>query len=697
MPVTAISAPYNFVPLADWVHSPDWASQVSHDLPFRDGLSGHLELTITAHTPILVGREQQPATAQAPGEVHPYQLPDGRYALPSTTLKGMIRAVVEIASFSRMVMVDDQHLGVRDLTPGARPFYGNFMTKTVGPQTYQALSQAGWLSFDAAHGVWLIQPCHLARVERNDLVAWHGAPWVIIGNRPTAQEKYAAWTKPLDIRFDAGPEVAHPHHGGLSLMYRKASNLGTGRTNGTLVFTGQPSPRNHLEFIFFGAVGPPIPVPDEVFRGFLTIHDQRTENAPQTVWEYWKGRTRIPVFYLEEPGRPGSVASLGLALMYKLAYRHSVHDAIRHTSPRHLDGGGDDLATLLFGRVGDQPEACLRGRVTFHHAIAEGHPQPQAQPPTILNGPKPTYYPNYIRQPAAQNHRIPENKGYATLMDKQCEIRGWKRYPARPQAQVQPLTPEQLDNTAVQVQLHPLPAGTTFTTQVVFHNLRHEELGALCWAITWGGADGLRHSLGMGKPFGFGQLTMAIGGVEVRPNQPAAVVQTWEQCRTAFIKSMDDAYERARGRGKKWRDSTEIRALLGMADPAKRPAQGELRHLRLTTEADNEFKDAKTARLVLPEYPRGAHPSGEAQASTEVVAPIWLNVEVKLDPGKGELSAVYNGVVARVGNPDAQKLRDALPEPIRDRLKKKKALKNCKVQVAPIGNSWKIEHIEVVD
>mgnify|MGYP000957079367 CR=1 FL=1 len=698
-PPDSIDAPYNFVPLADWVHIPEWAKYVSHDLPFRDGLSGHLDLTITAHTPVLVGREQQPAAAHAPGQVHPYQLPDGRYALPGTALKGMIRSVIEIASFSRMALVDDQRLGVRDLTPGARPFYGNFMTETVGAKTYRARSKAGWLSFNSIQGVWSIEPCEYARVEHSDLLTYlGGSSWVNVNCRPTARDKYAAWRRPLDIQFDADPETTHLHSQGISLIYRKASNLGTGTTHGTLVFTGQPSPtKKHLEFIFFGAPSTPIRVPDDVFRGFLDIHDQKTENAARTAWDDWRGAARVPVFYhLEQPSHSGTVASLGLALMYKLAYRHSIHDAIRHSSPRHLDGGGDDMATLLFGRVGDKPEDCLRGRVTFHHAVADGNPQPQPQPATILNGPKPTYYPNYIRQPAAQNNRIPQNQGYATFMDDRCQIRGWKRYPARPAAQVQALTAGQNGNTAVQVILHTLPAGTAFTTRMHFHNLKPEELGALCWALTWGGADGLRHGLGMGKPFGFGQLTIAIGGADLRPNRPGDSALTWEQYRDAFIASMDAAHERARGRGKKWRDSDEIRALLGMADPRRQPAQGQLRHMRLTTEADNQFKDAKTARLVLPDYPRSMHPSGYTHSS-QAMATVWTNVEVKLNPGNGELSATHDGIVAKVQNPDAQKLRDALPDSAQNQLKKKKVLKGCTVRVAPIGNAWKIDDIQIID
>lgn len=630
----SIDAPYNFVPLSPWVHTPDWGWQVSHDLPFRDGLCGHLDLTITAETPILVGRErkkgEEPCT-EHPGQVYPFKLPepDGRYALPGTALKGMIRNVVEIASFSRMAGVDDQRLGVRDLTGGV-PAYQRAMTETVSG-AFKPLAKAGWLTFDPVAGFWTIRPCQAARVDHSLLKSYLSKAWVKISNkdRPTAEAKYAAWTHAngLSVQFDAGPEQSHKHSKDKKgndkyLIYRKATNLGSGALSGTLVFTGQPSPKKHMEFIFFGFTGTPIRVLDSVFRGFLDVHDQRTENGPQTPWEHWKTRPKVPVFYLEQPGRPGTVASLGLALMYKLAYRHSIHDAIRHSHPDHLDEAKDDFATLIFGRVGESPAACLKGRLAFHHAIAQGDPEPEAHGPTILNGPKATYYPNYIRQPRAQANRIPQGQGYATLMDPDCKIRGWKRYPARleDQAKPQQVTPEQAENPAIQTTLHPLPGHTKFVTRVTFHNLKRVELGALCWALTWGGAAGLRHGLGMGKPFGFGQISIAIDAAALVANQPGSEQPRWEECVDAFIRHMDDAHSRSAPGGRRWRDAEQIRALLAMADPNRSPgAASRLRHMCLTTEDQNDFKDAKVARLVLADYPQSDHPPlwGEREAERQ--------------------------------------------------------------------------------
>lgn len=709
-PPVSIDAPYNFVPLADWVHCPDWADWVSHDLPFKDGLSGHLDLKITTYTPLLVGGVQQKASTEAPGEVRPFRMPDGRYAIPGTSLKGMIRAVIEIATFSRMSMVDNRQLGVRDLTGGV-PGYQSAMTKITDKNTFKSLSKAGWLFFDKEKNCWIIKPCHYSRVEHYDLKKYLNTAWVKITNkeRPTALEKYNEWkkTKELDVAFDPEQEKAHQHSPDKKgnpkyLIYSKALNLGSGDTAGTLVFTGQPSPKKHLEFIFYGSNGLPIVVPEKVFRGFLDIHDSKTEHSERTAWDDWRGKDRVPVFYLEEPGQKGTVSSLGLAMMYKLAYKNSLHDAIKHSCPKHLDDSLNDMATLIFGRVGDASEQCLKGRVTFHHAVADDKPAALEQPPTILNSPKPTYYPNYIRQPGAVNGKITKNGNYETFMSDNCKIRGWKRYPVRPlaQATVQPLSVEQIDdnNPAVQVKLHTLPEGTVFSTRMSFHNLKPEEFGAICWALTWAGEKQLRHSLGMGKPFGFGQIEISIDSENstLLPNNDSGSQSSWQDCMQAFIAYMEKSAKKVK---KSWKTSSEILSLLGMADPNKKPIQGGLHHMRLSTEKYNEFKDAKTARLVLSEYTRGRHPSLGKSGSNESGAASnseWPNVEIKFNPGNGELSAVYQGRTATLPNPDAQKLRDGLPAEIKQRLKTKKLIKNCKIRVEPIGNAWKLTAILAV-
>jgi CRISPR/Cas system CSM-associated protein Csm3 (group 7 of RAMP superfamily) len=97
---------------------PDWAHLVSHDLPFQDGLSGTLEYTLTNHTPLCVGskKDQQSVLRVAKN-------PDGTPVIPATSLKGMIRSVLEIASFGKFYSVDKQKFSYRSKRHGRRVEY----------------------------------------------------------------------------------------------------------------------------------------------------------------------------------------------------------------------------------------------------------------------------------------------------------------------------------------------------------------------------------------------------------------------------------------------------------------------------------------------------------------------------------------------------------------------------------------------
>jgi len=99
-----IKAPYNFVPLSDKVFYPPWAEQVSHDIPFSDGESGEIEITITAMSPIFIRDHKNPE------DFCQYTNKNGEtsYYIPGTSVKGMVRNVLEIISFSKMSMLDNK-------------------------------------------------------------------------------------------------------------------------------------------------------------------------------------------------------------------------------------------------------------------------------------------------------------------------------------------------------------------------------------------------------------------------------------------------------------------------------------------------------------------------------------------------------------------------------------------------------------
>ncbi len=649
-----ITAPYNFVPLSKWILHPEWQAAVSHDLPFEDGLCGELTIEIIAETPILIGSEK----AAGSGAVHPYRLPGGPYAIPGASLKGMVRNVLEIATFGRMSAVDDQQLALRDLSGPTKGDYqkkfadtGSKMDREGQRQkTFIALPETGWLKY--ANGEWRLTPCEHARVDHDvldSLLRGKDAPedaprpfrQIRESSRSESQQgsdeanpklpilkyqrfiDYAAkkQSKPptwkfLHVRCEMEDQAYAQRHSAdkngqhKHLYYRRVTQFG-GTHTGHLVFTGQPGPKKHMEFLFYEGAQPrePITVPKEVMQAFLELHNPSTESnngrrpPASVVWDFHKrerpyGDRGTPVFFLREKGE---IASMGLAQMYRLPYKLSLGQAIRNTQKQARQGEAD-FCEAVFGHIAEETDNGLRSRVSFSHAVARGQVQPQFLPATILNGPKASYFPNYIcqAQSSPQGDRLRENGQYTTLMSEEARVRGWKRYPVRGSHKLQDLTPDQQKNRDIQTQLNPLPAGTRFEARIRFHNLLPEELGALVWALNWGGGDRYRHSLGMGKPFGMGQVKLDIKSCRIVPNQQERAALTHEEYMARFTAYMEAAHAAGRG-GKSWCGSVEIRTLLAMANPEIGKAQ-PLEHMS-QSERDNPFQQRKKDGLVLPNYP----------------------------------------------------------------------------------------------
>jgi CRISPR-associated protein (TIGR03986 family) len=629
-----VHAPYNFVTLSRFVYEPPFGERISHDIPFSDGLSGEFDIEITAHSKILIGGERSKT-----GEIEtvaPFKLPDGAYAIPESSLRGMIRNVLEIAAFGRMQTIDDKRFGIRDLNDSAKPYYRDRIIKKG--------ARAGWLWFDGASETpgWKITHCEMARVKFDMLEALsdnlgpstRGIPW---RSRGEAKDRYGSW-KHENLRHEL------VLFAGERETFARVPKNGEAKTSGALVFTGNtgvPDPKKakKAEFFFYDREdkASAIPVPQAVYDGAKAIHTPNDGRQQNSSWLYWHDRwkadttTEIPVFYIADENKV--VASFGLAMMFKLAHELSLKQIVANTSAKHGQDGLIDLPTALFGYAADNADGAsvgLKSRVHLGLAKCLGKPdgrQPAMRPEeaTVLSGPKPSYFPSYIRQPvednddswlrSSANDRSRIYATYTPLHDQKAaelrhpEIRGWKRYPAGGTIGVKRITDASIKKK-VQVILKPLEAGARFRSRVRFHNLRPFELGALLWALEWGGNLKLRHRLGMGKPYGFGQISIKVidASLDLRPNACSVSVSSKAEYIAAFTKRMDEAYRDAvqRADGKplqqvSWAKSEQITALLAMADPeigqSKIGSENSLDYMEL-----KPFAEAKKAYLTLPYY-----------------------------------------------------------------------------------------------
>lgn len=172
-----VHAPFRFARIPRFVYMPDWAEFISHDVPFADGVSGEVDIEIRTETPLLVGGRRRKATDKRRGEVWPFEIikdGKGQYAIPPSSLQGMVRSILEIATFGRLgSFVDDRRFGIRELTPKAAPFYQDRLIH--GPRdNLRPQVKAGWLRYTLQG--FEFKKRELARVEYDLLENHTGIP-----------------------------------------------------------------------------------------------------------------------------------------------------------------------------------------------------------------------------------------------------------------------------------------------------------------------------------------------------------------------------------------------------------------------------------------------------------------------------------------------------------------------------------------
>lgn len=643
-----VKAPFRFARINRWIHEPAWGPLVSHDVPFADGLSGRVTLRITAKTPLLAGGRRRPATETHEGAVWPFRLPDGRWALPPSTLQGMTRAILEVAAFGRLgPWVEDRRFGIRDLadTITARKHYRDHLHGT----------RAGWLVM--RDGQPCIIECEMARLSHDELKKRTGVQFS--QKSASLEEKYRgvdkwASSKGGELRFAIKPGKVHA----------QASPAAHG-TTGSVVITGH-APKKKREFVFHNpdlrgascSSTVSAEVPEPVWRTFEYLHCDSNRQPTHPAWAYWEPRFRngnpVPVFWWPEPCNPKRVATFGMAFAFKAGFPLSTHDLLRNSHPDHLKDPAEaalDLPHLIFGVAAEADKGRgLKRRAWFGLGRSIDTRMLSFKKPAILSSPKPKYLGFYVRQRSAEDDRIPQGKGgepmaaYASLDPSTTKVVARDRTAAldnlaRPELAGVKLWPGSADRDGgvripdppqvtgaqppgpkVKTKLHAVPAETVFEAPLTFHNLRPVELGALLWALSFGDAKAfgahdngarLRHRLGMGKPFGLGEVEIEIAGLTV---DEATTPEPMD-----LLDAFTDHMERAYPKPGVWAKSPQVRAILKAANPHENRG-AELAYMNVTG-PDSYVENRDKGRFLGPyvaeehEIEKPLPPAGETETS----------------------------------------------------------------------------------
>ncbi|MCL4424049.1 MAG: TIGR03986 family CRISPR-associated RAMP protein [Firmicutes bacterium] len=379
------NAPYNFIPLPETIVraavSPE-EDLPDHDRFHADRHTGYLDVLLTTKSPLFI---RGPVTVS---DYHRMQEDDGNKpfreqiknrpdffftqdsqqpVIPGSSLRGMLRSLLEIVSYGKMKWVTGKHLFFRTVdstTVGI--YYGGRMTGKV---------ETGFLRKNGH--VFYIKTCNMVRVERsllggvNSLYDDQGVPrWsredlVSGGNEPGQTHQYM----PVWIKENEGKAFA----------LKREHTQEAGWHEGRLVITGDV-PRKKREFVFLlpEKDSPEINVDPSILQRFhdddqITQWQERAfpKGKPEKDCRQRPGMFRKdrylsgeadphdpgdPVFFLRENGK---LTFLGRAGMFRLPYRQRAIDLI----PEELREIEDiDYAEALFGfvRTGEEIDELRR-------------------------------------------------------------------------------------------------------------------------------------------------------------------------------------------------------------------------------------------------------------------------------------------------------------------------------------------------
>ncbi len=504
-----IRAPFNFVPLADSIVFPEWANKISQDIPFADGISGSFFVNIKAMTPIFVRNGHVQGIDKHTDEFKSFnKTPDGEFFIPSTSIKGELRHLLEIVSFSKMQRIDNKRYSIRDVN--------NKQYRESLP--YDSV-HCGWMTIRDDGEIEITDngiPYRIShktiddKLNTNFCTLFGDGVKIKDANR-TAEYKYRRCSPDIfTTAYQFQEYKLYPNSAAVDQRVGVRFNE-NGMIRGKIVFTGQPGNRKErngdipasgkfFEFVFREIEHPVVyrfQYDSELFKDFEFIYKDSDD------WHFWKMKAKnqgckIPVFFKVENN---TISSIGLSYLYKLPYKQRIKDFLneQHKS-KDLD-----MSECIFGET--SKEDSLKGRVLISHAMCED-PYPFEDEEGIapyMGSPKPSYYPIYLVQ-QGENGFLNDHAKFSTMMDWNARLRGWKIYPARLNYQTEfDVDDAQLENTNPAI---PLGAGSEFKCCIRFHNLKAVELGAILYSILLQKQN--CHTLGFGKAFGYGVCQYSI-------------------------------------------------------------------------------------------------------------------------------------------------------------------------------------------
>lgn len=461
----AAKAPYNFVPLNKSVV--EAKEPPVQDRYHSDRITGYIDCELETLTPIYVRdtlTKDEVIDGKDSKNNSDFFSPANRIRIPGSSLRGMIRNLIEIVTWSKFLFFENKGLyyrGLADQSNLRKEYQRNMSSydKETKRSTYKM--SAGYLIKRGFQ--YYIIPAESKNIKQFEQIPIQEAKKLI-------ENKGSNYSEHSFFKLDNGEHLV--------ISGRMANK----RNDWKIFKKVQDSESNKIL------------IPEEDIYDYENDINRKKEVDILNKLE--KYREGVPCFYILWKDKKESMrVSFGHTTMFRLAYTKSIGDHI----PENLKNGKiTDFTETIFGKPAEKYKKSFSGRVFFEDALLLDQNENPAMGeliPETLSSPKPTTFQHYLEQ---DDDNIKNLKHYNS---DDINIRGYKLYwhKFRPQWK----KPEEY-NKNIDTKIKPLKPNTKFKFRIRFENLSKIELGALLFVLNL--PNNCAHKIGMGKPIGLGSV-----------------------------------------------------------------------------------------------------------------------------------------------------------------------------------------------
>ncbi len=455
-------APYNFIPLNQTIVEGQALPPL--DVYQKTRFTGYIACQLETLTPLYIRdtyTSEELAKKEQGKENPDFFSPGNEIKIPGSSLRGMIRNLIEIIGWSKFGFFEDKLLfyrGLADKYADFRREYQNNMSSRDQTKKTVYKFNAGYLQKEG--------------------LEYYIIPAKIQNGKQFFQDK-----KQNNKEF-----VIEKEPNG---RYRVISGSMPGKKRDWII----NPPDNSVKKIL---------VPQEDIQAYNMDVNRYEDKAKKHDGNLMRMLTTapeggVPCFYVRwKDGQKKERISFGHTGYFRLAYNFTTGDYL----PTSHNIDSIDFAEALFG----SSEKKFATRVFFEDATLIPDQKnilfEEVKVPQILAEPKPTTFQHYL-EPDGNRPSHWNSKKYNT----EITIRGNKLYWHRnnPGWEMKKQNMEKISEK-ITTQMRPVKTGTLFKFKIRYENLTNEELGLLLFALAL--PEEHHHKLGMGKPLGLGTVKL---------------------------------------------------------------------------------------------------------------------------------------------------------------------------------------------